>query len=200
MMRGATLLWAALAAAIGTGLFVLKYEVQEEEQKLRVLRKDIAQAQEAIHVAKAEWSYLNDPLRLKDQAEHHLGLHSLKPGQVAVIDQLPMAQPVSAAAEQPQSAPRPGSTPASTPAPPKAAQMPAKAPAPPAAGTPAKSPAKTPAPITTAAVQPNFRPPARPVAELALPKPVVALPPDNVMVITSPAVLEPEMASVRRHP
>lgn len=193
MMRGATLLWAALAAAIGTGLFVLKYEVQEEEQKLRVLRKDIAQAHEAIHVAKAEWSYLNDPLRLKEQAEHHLGLHSLKPGQVAAIDQLPMAQPASASATADQAPPTP--KPVSTPVPPKAAQLPAK---PPARSPPAKAPARTPAPMTTAAVQPKIGPPASLVANRTPPQTV--LPPDNVMVITSPAVLEPEMASVRRHP
>lgn len=168
MRAGSTFLWAALAAAIGTGLFLLKYEVQDEEQRLHALRKDIAGAKEEIHVLKAEWSYLNEPLRLKEQAEHHLGLHPLKPGQITSIDQLPMADQASAAPQPP--------------APARPPQAPAKAAAP-----PAKPPAS--APYSTAKAE--VHPPA---------KPLVALPPDGVMVITSPAMLEPDVASVRRHP
>ena len=79
MMRAATILWAALAAVAGTGLFMLKYEVQAQEQRLAGLHKDIMEAQEQIHVLKAEWSYLNEPARLREQTERHLGLHPLKP-------------------------------------------------------------------------------------------------------------------------
>lgn len=93
MMRGATILWAALATIAGTGLFMLKYEVQAQEQRLSSLRKDIVDTQESIHVLKAEWSYMNDPVRLREQAERHLGLHPMKPSQIASIDSLPMADP-----------------------------------------------------------------------------------------------------------
>lgn len=92
-MRAATLLWALLAAGAGTSLFMLKYEVQAQEQRLSSLRKDIVETQESIHVLKAEWSYLNDPARLREQAERHLGLHPLKPSQIVTIASLPMAEP-----------------------------------------------------------------------------------------------------------
>ena len=93
MMRIATVLWAVLAAIAGTSLFMLKYEVQAQEQRLSVLHKDIAETEESIHVLKAEWSYLNEPLRLREETERNLGMHPLKPGQIASIDSLPMAGP-----------------------------------------------------------------------------------------------------------
>jgi hypothetical protein len=103
MMRAATLLWALLAAIAGTGLFLLKYQVQAEERHLRGLRKDIAGTEQAIHVLKAEWSYLNDPLRLREQAERHLAMRPMRANQLVSIDSVPM---VGAAPYEP-----PGMTP-----------------------------------------------------------------------------------------
>ena len=93
MMRVATLLWAVLAAVAGTGLFMLKYEVQAQEQRLADLHKDIVETEESIHVLKAEWSYLNEPMRLREETERNLGMHPLKPGQIASIDSIAMAGP-----------------------------------------------------------------------------------------------------------
>lgn len=107
-MRAATILWAVLAAVAGTSLFMLKYEVQSQEQRLSGLRKDIVETQESIHVLKAEWSYLNDPARLREQAERHLNLHPLKPNQIVTIASLPMRDPKTddAPLAQGQSAPQ----------------------------------------------------------------------------------------------
>lgn len=90
MMRAATFLWAFLAAISGAGLFLLKYQVQAEERHLRELRKDIAGAEQSIHVLKAEWSYLNDPLRLREQAERHLAMRPMRANQMVTIDSIPM--------------------------------------------------------------------------------------------------------------
>jgi hypothetical protein len=111
MMRGVTILWAILATVAGTALFLLKYEVQGQEERLRDLRKDIVDTEEAIHVLKAEWSYLNDPARLREQAERHLALHPLKPSQIGTIDSLPMAEPVPVAEGQPLPQPAPVAVP-----------------------------------------------------------------------------------------
>ena len=113
MIRAATLLWAAMAATAGTGLFLLKYQVQAEEHHLRELRKDIVGAEQAIHVLKAEWSYLNDPLRLREQAERHLGMHPMRASQIIAIDAIPLVggplfePPGMAARGDGQTAPRP---------------------------------------------------------------------------------------------
>jgi len=124
-MRAATLLWAAMAAVSGTGLFLLKYQVQAEERHLRELRKDIAGSEQAIHVLKAEWSYLNDPVRLREQAERHLGMRPMRPMQIVEISSIPM---VGGPLYEP-----PGTLPVKKPVSTKPA-----APAPHAAPTPAK--------------------------------------------------------------
>lgn len=90
MMRGATLLWALLALVVGTGLFMLKYEVQSLEDQLTSLNRQIRSDRAAVHVLEAEWSYLNDPARLRELAERHLGLAPFAPGQVGTIAQLPL--------------------------------------------------------------------------------------------------------------
>lgn len=93
MKIAATMVWAVLAGISGAGLFLLKSEVQAQEQRLAALNKDIADTQQSIHVLKAEWSYLNDPLRLRTEAQNLLGLHPLKPSQIGSIDSIPIATP-----------------------------------------------------------------------------------------------------------
>jgi hypothetical protein len=117
MMRAATLLWALLATIAGTGLFLLKYQVQAEERHLRELHKDIAGTEQSIHVLKAEWSYLNDPLRLREQAERHLAMHPMRANQMVSIDSIPLQggplyeppgmQPAKAAAKRAPNESRP---------------------------------------------------------------------------------------------
>jgi cell division protein FtsL len=88
MKRGlfGTILWTALAACIGIGLFFVKHEVKDQERRLHALNTEIHRNQETIHVLRAEWSFLNDPGRLRAQAEKHLGMHPVKPTEVATLD------------------------------------------------------------------------------------------------------------------
>lgn len=90
MMRAATLLWALLATTAGAGLFLLKYQVQAEERHLKEVRKDIVGTEQSIHVLKAEWSYLNDPIRLREQAERHLAMHPMRANQIVTVESVPM--------------------------------------------------------------------------------------------------------------
>ncbi len=246
MMRAATILWAILAIFAGTSLFMLKYEVQSQEQRLSGLRKDIVEAQESIHVLKAEWSYLNDPSRLREQAEHHLGLHPLKPSQIVTIASLPMndTRPDEAPLAQGQADPQPAPVATIPPAPQvtrKPPSAPVKAvpttplptpslppskparsmtasksqPAPAAKVAAAKPAAKAVAKTTTvaAAAKPAAAPAARPSSVAAYPnyptygsaqaKPASVTTTNtagNVMVIQSPALAEPEVASTRVRP
>ncbi|MCA1972659.1 MAG: hypothetical protein LDL44_07450, partial [Caenispirillum sp.] len=90
MIRAATLVWAVLAIAVGVGLFMLKYEVQGLEDELTRLNREIRSDRAAVHVLEAEWSYLNDPARLRDLASRHLGMAPLAPDQVSTVAQLPL--------------------------------------------------------------------------------------------------------------
>lgn len=89
MIRRATFLSFALALAAGTALFVVKHEVQKLEEELgRISRATLAD-QEAVHVLKAEWSYLNEPSRLQRLAEKHLSLKPLTAQRLVDLDALP---------------------------------------------------------------------------------------------------------------
>ena len=105
-----TLLWAVLASVAGSGLFLLKSQVQSQEAKLAALQHDIAAAHTSIHVLNAEWSYLNDPERLRRESESLLGMRPIEPDQIVAIDSLPMAtaqdSEALAAKDNPKGAPK----------------------------------------------------------------------------------------------
>lgn len=90
MMKRATLLWALMAVAAGAGLLVMKYEIRGLEERLAGLNRDILRDQEAIHVLRAEWSYLNQPARLEDLARRLLRLEPSTVDQTGRIAEIPM--------------------------------------------------------------------------------------------------------------
>lgn len=129
MIRGMTLLWALLAVIAGVAMFMVKYEVQALEDDLRKANRQIRADREQIHVLQAEWAYLNEPGRLRDLAEKHLGLKTFEPGQVITLAGLPPRRdpapgagetmvgqdsPLPSRKPQPPAAPRRGSELAST--------------------------------------------------------------------------------------
>lgn len=89
MIRVSTALWGALAAVVGFGLFQLKHEVQELEDELFRLNRAVLAEQQAIHVLKAEWSYINQPQRLQSLAARHLELQPMQPAQLGTLAALP---------------------------------------------------------------------------------------------------------------
>lgn len=93
MIRLGHAMWLALPIAAGIGLFHLKYAVQAQEERLGALRQQIRQDREAIHVLRAEWSYLNEPGRLADLVRRHLELAPVLAAQLAAIDDLPPRLP-----------------------------------------------------------------------------------------------------------
>lgn len=96
-----TVVSACLAGAVGIGLFFIKHEVKEQEARLAELNRDIQRNQESIHVLKAEWSFLNDPARLRHLSEKYLGMRVMSPNQIATLNSLPNspAAPVLARVE-----------------------------------------------------------------------------------------------------
>lgn len=210
MMRGMTILWTMLALVVGVGLFLLKYEVQSLEERLASVNADIRRNQESIHVLKAEWSYLNDPTRLRELNERHLSLKPYLPEQVVAIADLPMATPdADDPADEPAAprtlveAPQPSPPPAkrTPPAPVVEAKAVASKPAKrsPEAVTAAAKPAPAkPAPTVIARSAQAAPPPVRitplpttPVRTAPLPA-AVAPARSDVLVIKSPALLRAE--------
>ncbi|NKB20195.1 MAG: hypothetical protein GKS01_06580 [Alphaproteobacteria bacterium] len=95
MIKAATLFWMFLATAAGIGLFVLKYEVKSMEGQLATIHSKTLENLEAVHVLKAEWSYLNQPARLEDLGRRLLSLKPVKASQTVDIEDIPF-RPVGA--------------------------------------------------------------------------------------------------------
>lgn len=214
MMRGSTVLWVALAGVVGIGLFGLKYEVQALEDRLASINRQIRSDQETIHVLKAEWSFLNDPNRLRELAERHLAMRPVLPNQLSHVGALPVVEPQQPPFAQPApTAPEAVKPPVAAPAP-RALAVAAPAAPPPAAPKP------TPAKVAAA---PRFELPAdffaaqmdtpKAVAKASAPAPAAPLPyyapsppppvtpavapartAGGVTVIKSPALLAAERA------
>ncbi len=90
MIRISAIVWVVVLALLGIGLFQVKYNVQSKERELREVRRQIEANDNAIHVLEAEWSYLNDPLRLADLTRRHTGLVPTTPGQIGDFASLPL--------------------------------------------------------------------------------------------------------------
>lgn len=199
MRRGltGTVLWTLLAMSVGVVLFVVKYEVKDLERRLADLNTEIHRNQESIHVLRAEWSFLNDPGRLRAQAEKHLAMKPLTPAQVATLDSLP-ANGIPAVG---------GVYAAVSPARLSAPLPPAAKPADPAARSKTGEATKAPPPPTRSAPSalaqaspqvPTVKPLAPPPAKTAAPAPAVA--PNKggrSIVIQSPALAQGEDGGVR---
>jgi hypothetical protein len=89
MLRLGTLFWIALAVAAGYATIQFKYDVQALERELTQLDAKILRHQEAIHVLKAEWAYLNEPARLERLSRRYLDLSPLRGSQIADLASLP---------------------------------------------------------------------------------------------------------------
>ncbi|MGQ0663363.1 MAG: cell division protein FtsL [Pseudomonadota bacterium] len=96
MIRLSTGLWLALAAVLGYGLFHLKHEVKALEDELFRLDRAVLAELEAIHVLRAEWSYVNQPQRLQELAGRHLDLRPMRPTQLGRAADLPARPPEDA--------------------------------------------------------------------------------------------------------
>lgn len=99
-----TIMSALAASVVGIGLFFVKHEVKEQESRLSELNQEIQTNQEAIHVLRAEWSFLNDPSRLKQLSEKYLEMKVMGPAQVTTLQAL-RADPTPSSAVA--AAPRP---------------------------------------------------------------------------------------------
>ncbi len=88
MIRRSTLLTTLLAASTGLALFIVKYQVQDLEDTLTLIDREIASNRQAVHVLKAEWSHLNEPNRLRFLAARHLDLGPLENAQFTTPDDL----------------------------------------------------------------------------------------------------------------
>ena len=155
MIRIGTIVWFVVLAMLGVGLFQVKYAVQSKERDLRKVNRQIAADHEAMRVLEAEWSYLNDPVRLADLTRRHTDLAPVMASQIATFDSL---------------APRPAGTTDAVPA------LPPLAAAPEAGGEVVATP------VSTKVVEPAPEPQNDPVFSTSAGKPAPAAEEDDATI------------------
>ncbi|NKB54877.1 MAG: hypothetical protein GKS00_00920 [Alphaproteobacteria bacterium] len=65
-MKGFSLIvWVGIAGLASVALFNITFKVEQIQDELNVLNKQILQEQKAVHVLQAEWSYLSRPERIE---------------------------------------------------------------------------------------------------------------------------------------
>ena len=67
----------------------VKYEAGSDAKKVTALHAEIAAEQDVIAVLKAEWSHLNQPMRLQELASRYLELKPIDVHQIATLQDLP---------------------------------------------------------------------------------------------------------------
>ncbi len=88
MKRVTRLIWPLLFAGLVFGLYNLKAQVEEQEKELARIQRAIEDEREAIQVLRAEWSYLNQPERLRRLATPRLDLQPATQKQMASLERL----------------------------------------------------------------------------------------------------------------
>jgi hypothetical protein len=89
MIRPLTVGALCLTAAVSIGLYALSYDVQRLEGVLADTNADLLQERELVQVLNAEWSFLNQPERLRALAARNLDLAPVEPHQIATLQELP---------------------------------------------------------------------------------------------------------------
>ena len=77
MIKRTTIFSLIFSFLIGTGLFVIKNKVQELEDELKQLNREILVERTGHHVLKAEWSHLNEYNRIRNLSYRYLELKPL---------------------------------------------------------------------------------------------------------------------------
>jgi cell division protein FtsL len=85
----------AIAALIGSAAYVygVKYRTIYASEKLVKTRHLIDREKDAINLLRAEYAHLARPDRIQAVADSKLGLQSLSLSQIAIVEELPDAQP-----------------------------------------------------------------------------------------------------------
>ena len=88
MINRGLVFWSVVAVATAVGLFAVKYQVQDLEEKIDRTNQKIIESQKATHILRVEWAHLNEAERVQRLAEKHLKLEPASIKQVVRLDTL----------------------------------------------------------------------------------------------------------------
>lgn len=91
MMNARTIVHMLCLAALGIGVYLVKYSVEDVQRDMKTLKRDLAVEKESLHLLNAEWAYLNRPDRLRRLADRHLELEPMDSRRIGNVGVLPAA-------------------------------------------------------------------------------------------------------------
>ncbi len=74
---------------MATGMFAIKNHVINLEGELSRINTQIKSDQRALHVLNAEWTYLNDPSRIRDLSVRHAGMKPIRAERIISFSAIP---------------------------------------------------------------------------------------------------------------
>jgi cell division protein FtsL len=86
------LIYMAVIAVAACGVYFVKYSVQDMQRKVAALEEQLQQEQQALHLLRAEWAYLNRPERLSRLAADHLKMVPVAATSLTTLAAIPAAQ------------------------------------------------------------------------------------------------------------
>ena len=97
MNRLSSLVWMLVIVVAAFLLYMVKYQVQSLQVQIAETSRQLEAEKEALHVAAAEWAYLNRPDRLRLLASKYLASSEMTVGQVTDIQAIPFPRQLEAA-------------------------------------------------------------------------------------------------------
>lgn len=98
MNRLSTLVWMLVIVVAAFLLYMVKYQVQSLKIQIADTSRQLEAEREALHVAAAEWAYLNRPERLRMLAGKYLAASEVTVDKVADLQAIPFPRQLDAAA------------------------------------------------------------------------------------------------------
>jgi hypothetical protein len=89
MMKPAFFLSFIILGVIAFVLFEVEYRVDSLRSQFNEVNRELVADRQEIHVLRAEWSYLNQPERLKKLSQKYLALETARPRQIRDIGAIP---------------------------------------------------------------------------------------------------------------
>lgn len=81
-MKNLIIICAFLLIISVFGIQKIKYDIQNLNKNLEIIQENIGEDKEALHVLKAEWAYLSNPVRIDTLARKYLDLKYTSSAQV----------------------------------------------------------------------------------------------------------------------
>jgi len=89
MIRVLNIVSFMMTVVLAVVLYNVKYDAQIHMKRIKVLKVELRQERETIHILRAEWSHLNQPDRLQGLAERYTKLVPLSANQIVTVNNLP---------------------------------------------------------------------------------------------------------------